>query len=531
MSKELEAAWNDKQREFDLCKSKKNVLIWGRATGKSEGPVANFSLYNVQTMPRSVGFLGGVSYESLLTKIIPGIKKGWAKFGYEEDIHYFIRKFPPRKWNWPKAYRQPERPDYFISWYNGSGQLLLSLDRSMNNGTSTDYGIFDEARFFKKDKIDEIVLTIRDNMDKFGHLWNHRSLLFTTDMPRTSEGRWLFDFEKEMDPDRLKLIYQVALHLQQMFQAYIKSESVSYKKKLAAQIEKYEEYLNDLKRDATYYSEASTLENVAFIGIDTIKDFISTLSPMAVKTSVFNKRLAKVENGFYALLSEDKHGYYASNHSYIDSLDFDFSSEVQKDCRWDADLVAGQPLHVGADYNNAINCICVGQTHAGKFNLLNALYVKHPQTLKDVVAKFARYYLYHGKKEVVYYYDHTAIARDASSDISYADEFMQELKKHGWIVRAEYIGKTATYLTRHRLAELLFTFDKRVDRFGYNRNNCEDWEIAMQSAETKQTTNGFEKSKASEKDPNTPPEHATHITDAFDTLMVGTQYGKVSSLF
>lgn len=163
--------------------------------------------------------------------------------------------------------------------------------------------------------------------------------------------------------------------------------------------------------------------------------------------------------------------------------------------------------------------------------MVNAMYVKHPKTIKDAVAEFAKYYTSHRRKEVVFYYDHTAIARNASNDLSYADELIAALKQHSWAVRGEYIGRTPGYETRYRLMEMLFSRDKRLSRFGYNRNNCADWEIAMQAAGTRQTTKGFEKDKTGEKDANVPPEHATHQTDAFDTLVVGTQYRKVAGGF
>jgi hypothetical protein len=521
---------NPKQIDFLQKMCHTNCLIWGRATGKTEGPVSDFSLYNIQTMPRSVGFLAGVSYESILTKIIPGIKKGWANWGYNENEHYFIRKFAPTKWNWEKPLRSPEKADYFIQWYNGSGILLLSLDRAINNGTSTDWASFDEARFFKKDKVDEITLTVRDNIPIFGKLWNHRSILYTSDMPKTSAASWLFEFETLMDSKKTEVIMKANNMLNSLFLQYQQAEkNPTLQAKIHKEIRKYEIWLNELRRNATLYMEASTLDNINVLGIDVIKDFKKNLSDLTFRTSVLNKKMIAVENGFYSAFDPEKHGYYASNYSYIDGLDLDFS-QVKKDSRWDSDVKKDNSLIIGMDYNSAIYSMVVGQEVGKELKIVNNLYVLN-SSIEALVERFCNYYSNHGRKEVVYCYDVTAIKGNKereSSPISMADEVIKQFTKRKWIVTRKYINRVPSYRSRYLLNKLLFSNDTRLSKFSYNRNNCEELEIALQNVATKQVKEGFEKDKSSEKDINVKPQHSVHPTDALDTLIWATQRHKIN---
>lgn len=526
-----EVVHNPKQIDFLQKMCHTNVLRWGRATGKTEGPVADFSLYNIQTMPKSVGFLAGVSYESILTKIIPGVKKGWANWGYNEGEHYFIRKFAPAKWNWQKPFRSPEKSDYFIHWYNGAGILLLSLDRAINNGTSTDWASFDEARFFKKDKVDEITLTVRDNITKFGKMWNHRSILYTTDMPRTSAASWLFDFDEQMDSKRIETIYKANLHLNNLVIKYQESESnPNLQEQIHKEIQKYERFLNELRRDATYVSDASTLENINILGLDVLKDFKKNLSDLNFRTSVLNKRMIAVENGFYSAFDPEKHGYYASNFSYIDSLELNYS-QPQKDSRWDNDVRKDHALIIAMDYNSAIYSMVVGQEIGKELKILNSLYVLD-STIEAIVEKFCSYYSTQVRKEVVFCYDASAIKGNRekeTSPISLADEVIKQFKKRNWIVTRKYINRIPSYRSRYLLNKMLFNNDPRLSKFSYNRNNCEELEIALQNVATKQGKEGFEKDKSSEKDINVKPQHSVHLTDAFDTLVWATQRNKITT--
>ncbi|QYC50723.1 terminase large subunit [Microcystis phage Mae-Yong924-2] len=503
-----------------------NILVWGRGTGKSEGALSMFSLQNVLAMPRGNGGLLGTTYEQLLTRTLPPLISGWERMGYKMGVHFFLRGFAPEKYKWPRAYRAPVKAEHYIHWYNGHGMYLVSQDRAgTSNGLSIDWGAGDEAKLLNKVRLDqEFMLTIRGNAHHFGHLSNHGSVMFTSDMPTTSGGKWLLDYEQRMDRDTISAILGIQVKLAEL-RDMLASCNPAQKKKLSRDINRYHHYLNELRKDTVYFSMASTLDNIQALGLGPIKLFREMLSDLDFQTSVLNKKILQVKDGFYGLLDPEVHGYYNSNYSFIDSLEHDFMHFHQRDCRWDGDLLPDKPICMASDYNAKINSMVVGQllNNQKDFRFLNTLYVKHPYRLKDLVEKFAAYYKHHPTKHVRYFYDHTALqGNNAATSKTFLEEYVEELHRHGWTVEKIYIGQAPGHNSRYMFWQNTFGGDDpNILGFSYNRQNCEAMEISMQQAALKLNKNGYEKDKKPETDDKTPPEEATHISDAADTLWWG----------
>lgn len=503
-----------------------NILIWGRGTGKSEGALSMFTLQNVLAMPRGQGGIIGTTYEQLLTRTLPPLIAGWEKMGYELNKHYFIRGFAPEKYKWPRAYRAPIKGDHYIHWYNGAGMYLVSQDRSgTSNGLSLDYAVGDEAKLLNRTRLEqEFLLTIRGNAHHFGHLSNHGSVMFASDMPTHSGAKWLLDYEEKMDRDTIGAIIGVQMKLEELRQLLANCNEVQ-KKKLTKDMNKYQGYLNELRKGTVYFSMASTLDNIQALGIAPLKLFREMLSDLDFQTSVLNRKIMQVKDGFYGLLDPDKHGYYNSNYAFIESIEHDFVNIPERDCRWDGDLMPDKPLCMASDYNAKINSLVIGQQldNQKDFRFLNTMYVKHPFRLKDLVAKFCEYYRHHPHKRIRYFYDHTALqGNNAATQKTFLEEYVEELNKAGWMVEKVYIGQAPGHNSRYMFWQNTLAGDnERIMRFSYNRQNCEHMEISMQQAKLKMNKNGYEKDKKPELDDNTPPEQATHISDAADTLWWG----------
>lgn len=503
-----------------------NILIWGRGTGKSEGAISMFSLQNILAMPRGNGGLVASTYEQILTRTLPPLMSGWEKMGYERNKHYFIQSFAPEKYKWPKAFRTPVKAEHYIHWYNGHGIYLVSQDRpGSSNGLSLDWGAGDEAKFLKKNRLEqEFLLTMRGNAHHFGHLSNHGSVMFASDMPTTSSGKWLLDYEEKMDREVIEAILGVQLKLIQMREK-LDGCTDSQKKRLNADIKKYLMYLNELRKGTVYFSTASTLDNIHALGIGPIKLLREMLSDLDFQTSVLNKKILQVADGFYGLLDPDTHSYHLSNYSFIDTIDIDIIRKMERDCRWDADLMGDIPLCMACDYNAKINSMVIGQQldDGQHFRFINTLFVKHPYRIKELVRKFCDYYRYHPTKRVKYYYDHTALqGNNASTSVTFLEEYRVELRKLGWDIEEIYIGQAPSHHSRYLFWQNTFAGDdERILKFSYNRTTCEQMEISMSQARLKLNQNGYEKDKAPERDQNTPPEEAAHISDAADTLWWG----------
>lgn len=515
---------------FKLVMAQINIVLWGRATGKTEGPMAMFTLDNIYKMPRSNGFLLGTTYEQLLTRTLPPLFAAWEGYGIRQNEHFWIGRFPEQKLKIQKALRSPLKADHYIQFNNGSGIYLVSQDRPGTiNGVRTQWGAGDEAKLLDAEKMrSEVLLTMAGFADHFGHLSNYLSLLFCSDMPNTSKGNWLFDYKDQVDEETINAILQCQMKILEL-KGLLERVGPSKRLVLQKDILKFEGYLNELRKNTVFVSLASTLDNIHALGLTAIKNFKLTLSDIEFQLSVLNKRILAVENGFYGLLSEDEHGYDSVNYDFVDTLEMEPGKTLVKDCRWDADLDRNAPLDISCDYNNAINSVVVGQERGRQYRFINTLFVKRPLLLKDCVAKFCEYYKHMNTRHVNYYYDHTAVARSASTDLSFADEWCQELEKAGWTVTKVYIGQAPGHSSRYMLWEYAFSGDNRVSTFRFNKTNSKDWQVSCQQAKVIRSGGVFKKDKSSEKDTKLPQEQATHISEAGDILWYGTQRHKIDA--
>lgn len=515
--------YNVPQLLFYTVMAQISVLIWGRATGKSEGPMAMFTVDNIFKMPRSSGFLLGTTYEQLLTRTLPPLIAGWEKLGFHQDIHYTIRKFIPG--NVPRPYRSPQKADHFIHWFNGTGIYLVSQDRpGTMNGVRTQWGAGDEARLLNYSKVQEEVLpTMAGQADKFGHLSNYLSLLYCSDMPRTTKGKWLLDYHDQMDEQTIEIILALQVEIIRLKEQINNTTKIRELKAIHSDLKGKEEALNTIRRGTVYYSLASTLDNIHVLGVDVIKHFKRILTDLEFATSVLNKRILKNENGFYALLHEDVHGYDMVNYSHLDSLPLDYRSPELKNCLWDGDIIRDQPLDIAMDFNHSINSIITGQLiddYEARF--LSSKYVLKPLLLKDCLDQWNEYYKYHRTREVNFYFDHTAKGKRADTHETFADQVVNHLRSLGWIVNAIDMGQTPTHHFRFELWGTIFqNRDPRLPRFRFNKTNSDQWLISCQQAGIIQRGDQTKKDKRPELDPKFPQEEAPHLSEAGDLLMWG----------
>lgn len=482
-----------------------------------------FTMNNVLTMPQSLGGIVTTTYDKHLTMVIPALIAGWKKFGYEENIHFFVRKFAPPGFFQSQPYIEPKKAEHYIPWYNGSGILLFSLDRpALAVGASIDYLYGDEARLFKRDKIKDVLLTIRGNAEHFGDLSQHGSVLFTTDLPRDSHGNWLFEYIEQMDKEVIEMI--LALQVQVMgIQSKYDTLTKKQQSKADREINKINDYINELRKERVYVSFASSIDNIHALGLDTIKRFKRMLTDLEWKVSVLSKRIKAIEKGFYGLFDDERHYYDAGNFEYMDNLHPEYRDRVVKDSRWDADVNPFEPLDIACDYNYAISSMVIGQEKTDMFQTQNLLWADEKEQLKGLCKKMAAYYRHHQCKVVNFYYDHTALqGRNAINDVTFADEVANCLEEEGWQVNRIYFGQALTHKSRYYMfAKMLKGDDPDLPGLGFNRANTEPLVDVMVGTGVVQKANKFEKDKRSEKDKNLEPIQQTHITEAWDMLVSG----------
>lgn len=517
---------NFPQYTFLQVLAKLCIVLWGRATGKTNGPLCMRVYDCVQKMPRSCGIWVVPSYAKLHGQLIQEFKKGMENLGMIEGTHYVIGKFFDKKLKIERPFSCPDSPKNFVHFANGAGMLFASLERdsTMGNGGSFDWLVMDEGKLCKHSRAKEALLTVRGNADLFGHLSCHHSKLIVSDKPTNSAGKWLLDFAKMHNQELIDKIIDSSIWIEKMKIQLENSGSEKNKSNLRSKIKNWTKGLNIARKKAVYVTEASTLENIPFLGIDVIRGFKDTLDDTTFQVSVLNKTLYGSQNDFYPLLDDAKHGYHASNIEFLNKLQF--GKEYKRDCRWDADIKPTKPLEIAFDHNNAINWLGVSQPGSGA--LLKTMYVLKPKYIKDLVDDFCEYYKHHPNKTVHYYYNHTSKSENAAGDDPFYKKVKQRFKENGWIVIDKYYGKEPSHLTKYEFfGELFGNTNTKLPTFKYNIDNNEDWFIAMKSAKNRQGKTGFEKDKTSERDKDTPPQHATHATECTDCLFIGKFRSKI----
>lgn len=520
--------FNPAQLKVMYTQANTDMFLGGRRLGKSHGIAAPFCLRNTQHLPGSSGGIVGTSYQQLLTRTLPGTLQALNSWGYKRDVHYYVCRKPPEAANFKKPLIEPSSYDNSIIFYNGTIWRLISQDRpGSSNSLTLDWALFDEAKFLNYEKLkDETFPAIGGFAPQFKSSPFYRSKQFISDMPSGQRGQWMFKYKENYDPELINLIQALVCDRYKLEQKMNNLGIFSWKDYPRYEKTLWKEIYRDLARlrsVATNYTECSTIENVALLGEKYIRDLKRELPPLIFATSIMSKRIIKTMGGFYVNLSSDN--YYSSyNYSHIDSLDL-LNNPQEMDCRQDGDLDPNQPISIGCDYNANINWIVAGQKEGIQLKVLKSFFVKYERKLEELVQDFCKYYKYHKTKEVVFYFDSTAINNNyALHGDDFANGIISEYKKNGWTVHTKYIGKQA----RHQ--EKYIFINKSLKGVGdalipmINKEHNEALILALEIAGVKTGYRGFEKDKSGEKlaesDDNL-LEFRTDATDAFDTLLIG----------
>lgn len=508
------------------------IAVMGRGLGKTTGILAPKSAQKYfGTLPRSTGTNINATFTQAYTRTLKELIRGWQNLGYIMDHHFIVGKRPSEKWikqwNWKGPYAYPLDFKHIISWFNGAVMQIISQDRpGSTNGMSIDWGIADEIKLLNYDRLaSEWFPANRGIIPAFAGNPYHHGYTFTTDMPVGNTGRWIFDLAGKMDKDKINDLWQV-IQLEYELKQRLKVAKGNLKSQLEAQLKVIQDEINDQRKGLLYYHEGSTLDNIHALGIEYIKQQLRDTSAFLFDTQILNLRPMRLEDGYYPDFDEEYHGYFAENASYFDSSEINYEKPLF-DCRKDSDVNTNESLHIALDYNKSIHPLVVAQPQGDVLRILNGLHTLYPEKLKDCINKFVKYYQFHKRKVIYYWFDHTATGEQHESRI--CDDVMGLLRKAGWVVIPMNIGnpgKLNWHEPRYRMFGSLFKEDDTYNfKLRFNRENTKHLIISIQMAETGSKSDGFAKNKKSEHDGKTPPEESTHYSEALDTLV----YGMVAS--
>ncbi|RVU01089.1 hypothetical protein EOD41_10775 [Mucilaginibacter limnophilus] len=536
------------------------VAIVGRAGGKTHGFISPTAIRNVKGMPRGgTGFVGP-TYIKLENDLIPALTKALEKFGFYEGVDYWVGQSIPKSVKHEDPFECPRNPQYSIFWRNGHIFRIIGLDRKdSGNAQSNDFIINDEAKFTNRDAFNSrIVPTNRGNEDVFGHLHYHHGILFCSDMPTSPESQWLFEYEEKMDPEQIDLIvsYDHALreYIKQIVDELLAAEPglsqqvkfnrelllsemrnlvakgklhEALEKRFRKELQRLDGILFELRREAVYFVEASTLDNIDVVTERYLRQMKQVLTPRQFNASILNIREVGAEDKFYANFDEVKHTYVSVNYEYTDNYR---GKELPQPWRKDKDVDITRGLDISCDWGGKINCAAIGQEFPKEFRVLNGIFVKKPKRIIHLAKAINAYYIGYPVKKIRFYYDHTATKDDASNEDPYWKDFENAMVDLGWRVESIYIGGTASQDSRYKLFGRVYAEDDPDTKpMRINRNNCGDMITAINSAGSYEEKEKIKKDKKPERSKLVPPEHATHQTDALDNLYIGVFQNRLGS--
>jgi hypothetical protein len=507
------------------------VVIASRRFGKSEGIIMPTLLRNVTNMPRSSGGIVSATYKQALTRTLPATLSALERLGYREYEHYYVGRKAPKNAGFKDPYIKPRNWDYFIHWFNGSVNAIVSQDiKYSSNSLTLSYIIADECKTLDYQQLtDETIPAITPLVYFKDCPWDC-SRTYVSDMPTTRQGQWMLNFEKQMDAELIQLIEGLIHEIWQLKQ---KSTGTAwYNQKVAA----LEAELNDYRKEAILFAVFNVLDNLEILGERYVQDQYRELSPFKFFTAILSMKISRIEGGFYASINEKLHYYTAYNNSHLNnyraddgSIDWKAASRETYDCRQDNDIKEDVPLCIASDTNININWLVVGQPDYIRHILrtVKSLFRKHPAMLVEVCNAFCDYYKPRRNKDVVFYFDQTFLqGKSATNPESFHETIVRILTVNGYIVYPVYIGLAMEHPQKHKEIDQAFKGSKNLFPM-FNKPNNEDLLTGMEKTGTVIKPNGWGKDKSNEKEPDTeedPCEHRTDGGDAWDTLFIGCNF-------
>lgn len=483
-----EIVYNWAQEVFIASPQSFIMLEWSRGAGKTIA-LSRRSIDCVFQMPRSSGAIVGSTFAQLKNFTMPSLLKGLAIHQYYKDIHYVVGKAPPK--NWPQPYSPPLDYRNVISWINGTCQIFVSQDESASSGRgpSYDWIIGDEAALLKQKKfMEDVFLSTRGNLYQVANYpdgsWEyykdcslHQSVALATTTPVTLEGQWVLEYEE----------------------------------------------LAKLYPDKYAFWRADARVNVHNLGDDYFERQKEILPDFIYDAEVLNKRISKIENGFYPSLDESIHCYNSFDNEYY----LDLKSGLKPTCIGDNDLDPNEPLIVSIDFGANINCLIASQASEVEHRFLKNFYVLSPKIIDNLIEdEFIPYYEPHENKEIYLWYDPSGNVKVPNSNNTYADEVCDLLRKHGWTVRrlTSPTGYNELHDRKYRLWIDVLQ-EKKTDIYPViriNSTNCSELWISLTRSPAKQgLKQAVKKDKGSERSKKIKQEHATHFSDTADFQIVG----------
>ena len=529
-------------------------LVAGRGSSKTTEFQVERLLEMVYDMPGAPVAWVSDTYANLQKNVLPMVLEGLERKGYKEGVHFVIEKAPPvytaaetanlpenLRENFWRPYNKLATYKHTMIFFTGLNVTFGSLDRPASLAGRSYVHVFgDEVKYFKEEKIANLLKAVRGYRVRYGNSVFYRGHTFTTDMPNTGnigEYDWILKQGRQMDKRMILLLLKTAFIVNDVAHEYVAAledrdtEDAMKKKKT---LERWTERLYDLrmqKEAHTFFFIASSYVNVDILTPEWFADaFESQMSD--VKTAIMSIR-PSLEGGqrFYAAMTE-QHFYRDGADSAFGEL---FGLRDEEDCRILRYLNRNRSLDVSLDFGNMISCT-VAQDDGHYYRCLKTLFTLSPEWIRELCDKFLRYFEPHKQRVINLYYDRAGnnyhkAGQDLATQFKRNMEFDKAGKRTGWkvLLMSQGQGNIAQTDEYVFMMELFGGHNPALPKVRIDAYNCKPLKCSLELTPTRINEQGqVVKDKRSEKLPiHRLPYESSNFSDSFKYLMMRRSWIRV----
>lgn len=495
-----------------LVKPNNGFVLAGRGSHKTTR-IAPFYINDcISEMPGTLGCLVGPTYEHLEQNTLNALFNALKELGYEEGVHYVSRVKPPDSWDKPLVKVVTKNYEHLYSFINGTTMMEISMHRpGTANGQSFQFGLFDETKLYSETELKASVYKAFRGTPVVNRLYGRNSLFLskmhlTDKLASPDKINWLLDKLKLNDWDKINLIIQLELHLQQLNAAY-DDAGINARAKLKVVIEAIEVRLHNLRKNLSFTVEANHEDTMKVLGPEHGKTWydnqVMNSSAYELKVAIHNENPDRPEDGFYP--------------------DFDRKKHVHGKFDYEATL----PIILAADYQHSVAPILlaqiakIGDEKEASLNFINEVYTLAPEGLDEAVEQFCEKYKNHIARTVYYVYDATATGKRVNAK-KYKETVVDILKAHKWNVVQVFIGQQPHHYDKYKDTKTWFKEEDKGALAIRINAKCESAIISIESTEATTAANGETKKQKkyenTEKYPQLDQSKTTHFSDVFDMI-------------
>jgi len=431
-----------------------------------------------------------------------------------------------------------------IIFYTGANIRFGSLDRpSTLAGASYVFVFGDEVKYFKREKINNLMKAVRGYSIQFGRSPFYRGYSFTTDMPDTSrigEYDWILKDFTPMESKMWVLLMQTALVCNESKHEYVAAKLVWQKSRSDADkrecLKKLRvanlwdarvQELRMLPELSTFFLLASSYINADVLTPEWFADALSEQSA-DFKAAVLSIK-PSLESGdrFYTKLSEQ--------HFYYDGIDERVTEELglfdDEDCRVLKYVKMDRSLDIGVDFGNMCS-MTIGQEYLNTYRVVKFMHTLAPESIRQLADKFVKYFAPMKNKMVSAYYDRSGNAKlatgtDYATDLKHAIEYDVDGVKTGW--RVQLMSRKQGNLTQsdeyYFMIKFMSGVIRKLPKLLIDAHQCKPLKASLEGARTRIVNGKIGKDKRSEKLPtHRLPMESTNPSDSYKYLFMRKTY-------